>query len=94
MARLNKPIWTFLPGYMVSTNDTPDHGLETMVFFAEEGAGEREDFFSFGTYAYGVDFDRAFEEYTRHYETVAQAKAGHKEIVKMVKERIKNEKHA
>ena len=90
MKKLNKPIWTFLNGYFVSTNDTDDRGLETMVFPAEKGAGTRETFWN--VYVHGVDFDNPHEEYTRHYDTVEQAKEGHKEIVAMVKERIKNEK--
>lgn len=91
MARLSKPIWTFLPGYFVSTNDTQDLGLETMVFPAAEDAGERTAIFR--VYVHGVDFDNPYEEYTRHYETVKQAREGHKEIVKLVKERIKNGKN-
>ena len=51
-----------------------------------------KEFRSFGIYAHGVDFDRPYDEYTRHYETLEQAKAGHEEIVKEVKERIRNEK--
>ena len=86
MAILSKPIWTFLPGYFVSTNDAPDFGLETMVFPASEGARERETLFF--VYVTGVDFGSPFDEYTRHYDTVAKAKAGHWEVVAEVKERI------
>lgn len=89
MSRLTKPIWTWLPGYFISTNDTFDHGLETMVFPAKEGAGERETLY--GVRAHGVDFGHPYEEYTRHYATVMLAREGHKETVALVKERIKHE---
>lgn len=91
MTRFTKPIWTFLPGFLVSTNDTPDHGLETMVFPTSEDAGERYDMFGFRTYAHGVDWGNPFEEYTQHYSTVVQARAGHAETVKLVKMRIMQE---
>lgn len=90
MPRLSKPIWTWLPGYFISTNDTFDMGLETMVFPAAPDAGEREGFW--GVRAHGVNFGKPYEEYTRHYATVMLAREGHKEVVKLVKERIKNEK--
>ena len=89
MSRLNEPIWTFLPGYFISTADTPDMGLETMVFPAKEGARAR--YTMWRNYADGVDFGNPYEEYTRHYPTVMLARAGHKETVQMVKERIKRE---
>jgi hypothetical protein len=37
-----------------------------------------------------VDFKHPFEEYTRRYKTVEEAKAGHKAMVKLIKELIKN----
>ena len=87
--RLRNPIWTFLPGYFVSTNDTFDLGLETMVFPASDDAHEVNTFFR--TYAVGIDFENPLEEFTRHYDTVKQAKVGHREVVAKVKELIKNE---
>ena len=88
--RLSKPIWTFLPGYFVSTNDTFDLGLETMVFPASDDAHDVETFFR--AYAVGIDYQNPIEEFTRHYDTVKQAKEGHREIVAKVKELIKNER--
>ena len=82
-----KPLWTFLPGVFVSTADTPDCGLETMVFPAEDGAGVRESMFY--NYIDGVDFGNPLEEYTRHYDTVKKAKEGHYEIVNFLKAKIK-----
>lgn len=87
--RLRKPIWTFLPGYFVSTNDTFDLGLETIVFPASDDAHEVETLFR--TYAVGIDSENPLEEFTRHYDTVKQAKVGHREVVAKVKEMIKNE---
>lgn len=92
MARLDKPIWTFVGRYFISTNDTFDCGLETMVFPAEVGAKIIEKIFS--SYVTGVDFEHPYDEYTRHYQTVEEAKAGHKKIVRMVKERLKEEMYA
>lgn len=89
MSRLSKPIWSFLPGYFVSTNDTPDHGLETMVFPAAEYACVRQTLFF--NYTHGVDYENPYEEYTRHYNTVQQARKGHREIVEKLKEKIANE---
>lgn len=90
MARLNKPIWTFLKGYFISTNYTYDLGMETMVFPAEDGAKEHETLFAL--YVTGVDFEHPYDEYTRHYQTVEEAKAGHREIVALVKRRM-NDAH-
>lgn len=91
MARLSKPIWSFLPGYFVSTNDTPDHGLETMVYPAAEDACVRYNRKLFLTYTHGVDYENPYEEYTQHYNTVQQAEKGHRYIVERVKERIEHE---
>ena len=89
MKTLRKPIWTFLPGYFVSTNDTFDLGLETMVFPASDDARKVETLFR--TYAVGIDYQNPLEEFTLHYDTVKQAKVGHREVVAKVKELIKNE---
>lgn len=92
MSRLREPIWTFLKGYFVSTNDTIDCGLETMVFPASEDAREHEALFA--KYVTGVDYKHPYEEYTRHYQTVEEAKTGHRKIVRLVKERLKGEMYA
>ncbi len=83
MKRLAQPIWTFLKGYLISTNDTFDAGLETMVFPASDDARVNEGFIR--TYITGVDFAHPYDEYTKHYDTVEEAKAGHKETVKAIK---------
>lgn len=82
-----KPLWDIVNGFFVSTADTFDAGLETMVFPAYADARIREGIFR--TYVVGVDFEHPIEEYTRHYETVKEAKAGHRKIVAAVKRRVK-----
>lgn len=90
MKELEKPLWTFLNGYFVSTNDTFDKGLETMVFPAENGARTIESIFT--VRVVGVDFEKPFEEFTRHYQTVEEAKKGHKDTVKVLRDKIRKEK--
>ena len=80
----NTPLWTFLSGYFVSTSCTHTSGFKTMVFPA--GPGAKKVVSGFTDQVEGVDFKHPFEEYIRRYDTVDAAKAGHKEVVKMVKE--------
>ena len=82
-----KPLWNFVNGFFVSTADTFDAGLETMVFPASANARICEGFLR--VHVKGVDFEHPIEEYTRHYETVKEARAGHREIVAAVKRRAK-----
>ena len=84
MAFPDNPLWTFLKGYFVSTSCTHEHGFKTMVFPA--GPDARKVKSGFVDQVEGVDFRHPCEEYTKHYETVDEAKAGHKETVKLIKE--------
>ena len=90
MAFPNTPLWTFLRDYFVSTYCTHESGLKTMVFPA--GPDARKVTGGFVDQVEGVDFRHPFEEYTRRYKTVDEAKAGHKEMVKFIKELIKSDK--
>ena len=84
MAFPDSPLQTFLSGYFVSTSCTHESGFKTMVFPA--GPDARKVKAGFADQVAGVDFKHPFEEYTRRYETVDEAKAGHKEMVKLIKE--------
>lgn len=89
---MSKPMWTFLPGYFISTANTPDRGWETMVFPAEPGAGVSRGFLHglmYGEYVHGVDFGNELE--TRYYRTKREAEEGHREIVAKIKELISDE---
>lgn len=82
--------YTFVKGFFVSTVDTFDNGLETMVFPASENARVVHNFFyPFNAQIVGVDFAKALEEYTRHYATKKEAAEGHREVVKLVRKRGK-----
>ena len=81
-------MWKFLDGYFISTADTFDKGLETMVFPSKKDARTVESIFG-DVYVIGVDFGNPCDEYTRHYETVEDAKQGHKKTVELVKQVIK-----
>lgn len=81
----DKPLWSFIGKYFVSTADTFDAGLETMVFPADPDAKIHITHL-YRNYVTGVDFSNPVEKYTRHYDSVAAAKKGHKEIVKLIKE--------
>lgn len=84
-----KPLRAFKNGYMISTANTPDMGLETMVFPCWKEPQIVELWFT--TEVRGVDFGKPLEELTRHYKTVEEAKAGHREIVKIVRGMPKHE---
>ena len=90
MAFPDNPLWTFLANYFVSTSCTHESGFKTMVFPA--GPDARKIKAGFADQVTGVDFKHPFEEYTRHYKTVEEAKAGHKATVKVIKELIKGDK--
>lgn len=87
MAFPDSPLFTFLNGYFVSTSCTHESGFKTMVFPA--GPGARKVMSGFAEQVEGVDFKHPFVEYTKHYKTVDEAKAGHKETVKTIKGLIK-----
>ena len=91
MAFPDNPLWSFLKGYFVSTSCTHESGFKTMVFRA--GPDARKITAGFTDQVTGVDFKHPLEEHTRHYNTVDEAKAGHKETVKMIKELSKNVAH-
>ena len=80
--------YTFVNGFFVSTVDTFDKGLETMVFPASENARVVHNFFDpFNARIVGVDFENPLEEYTRHYATKKAAAEGHRAVVKLVRNR-------
>ena len=83
MAFPDSPLQTFLSGYFVSTSCTHESGFKTMVFPAGPDAKITKG--GFADQVTGVDFKHPFEEYTKRYKTVDEAKVGHKEMVKMVK---------
>ena len=84
MAFPDNPLWTFLKGYFVSTSCTHESGFKTMVFPASSDAKEVKTWN--GNFVDGVDFRHPLEEYTKRYKTVDDAKTGHKETVKRIKE--------
>ena len=84
MAFPNNPLWTFLKGYFVSTYCSHKSEFKTMVFPA--GPNARKVVSGFVDQVEGVDFDHPFDEYTKSYGTADEAKAGHKETVKTIKE--------
>lgn len=88
MAFPDNPIWTFLVGHFVSTSCTHESGFKTMVFPAGPDAKRVRS--GFADQVEGVDFKYPFAEYTRYYATVEEAKAGHKETVKLIKRLRKN----
>lgn len=77
------PLWTFIKGYFVSTSC--DHGsiYKTMVFPACPDA--KKVTAGFTDQVEGVDFTHPIESYTRYYASTDEAKIGHKETVKQVK---------
>ena len=78
--------YTFVKGFFVSTVETFDKGLETMVFPASENARIGYNFFDpFNEHVVGVDFGNPLEEYTRHYATKKAAVEGHREVVKLLR---------
>ena len=83
MAFPESPLWAFLSGYFVSTSCTHESGFKTMVFPAVSDTKAIKTWH--GEFVDGVDFKHPFEEYTRRYKTVDEAKKGHKETVKMIK---------
>lgn len=84
MAFPDSPLRTFLSGYFVSTYCTHKSGFKTMVFPA--GPDTKIVKSGFVDQVEGVDFKHPLEEYTKHYETADEAKVGHKEMVKTIKE--------
>lgn len=90
MAFPESPLWTFLNGYFVSTSCRGRSGFKTMVFPA--GPDAKKVVSGFMDQVEGVDFKHPIEEYTRYYETVDEAKTGHKKMVKVIKELIKGDK--
>ena len=88
MAFPDNPLWSFMKDYFVSTSCTHESGFKTMVFPA--GPDARKVKSGFVDQVTGVDFKHPLEDYTRYYKTVDEAKAGHKEAVKSVKELSKN----
>ena len=90
MAFPDNPLWTFLTNYFVSTSCTHTSGFKTMVFPA--GPDAKKVVSGFVDQVDGVDFKHPIEEYTRYYETVDEAKTGHKKMVKVIKELIKGDK--
>lgn len=87
MAFPDSPLWTFLNGYFVSTYCSRKSEFKTMVYPATPNA--RKVVGGFTDQVEGVDFNKPFEEYTICYRTADEAKAGHKETIKSVKELIK-----
>lgn len=85
-------LWAIIRGYLVSTADTFDKGLETMVFPAERGKEIRMVEGLYRTYIKGADFGNPLEHLTRHYETVEEAIQGHKEVCRLVKDMTKGSK--
>jgi hypothetical protein len=79
-------LWTIVDGYLVSTADTPDKGLETMVFPPEENSKIEIIDGTFCSFIKGADFGNPVDKYTRHYDSVDEAKQGHRAIVKAIKE--------
>jgi hypothetical protein len=79
MERLAIPLQRFVNGFFVSTADTFDMGLETMVFPAEADARIEQGIFF--NYVKGVDFGNPVDKFTRHYKTVEEAKQGHKDTI-------------
>lgn len=84
MAFPDNPLWTHFINYFISTSCTHESGFKTMVFPASPGVKEIKTWH--GEFVDGVDFRHALDEYTRHYKTVDEAKTGHKETVKLIKE--------
>ena len=84
MAFPDNPLWTFLKGYFVSTYCSSKSEFKTMVYPAEPDA--RKIMSGFVDQVEGVDFKHPLEEYTMHYETADEAKAGHKSMVKTIKD--------
>lgn len=87
MAFPDNPLWTFLKGYFVSTYCSHKSEYKTMVYPASPEA--KKVMRGFTEQVEGVDFDRPFDEYTKCYATVDDAKTGHKATVKAIKELIK-----
>lgn len=84
MAFPNSPLWTYYANHFISTSCTHDSGFKSIVFPARPNVGKVKTWH--GEFIEGVDFRHPLEEYTRRYKTVEEAKAGHKGIVKMIKE--------
>ena len=84
------PLWRLENGFLVSTVNSQDRGLETMVFPAQKDAIEHIGRFSIWFEV--ADFEHPIEEYTRHYATVAEARKGHDETVLKLKNLRRNDK--
>ena len=84
MAFPDSPLRTFLSGFFVSTYCTHKSGFKTMVF--PSGPDTKIVKSGFVDQVEGVDFKHPLEEYTRRYQTVDEAKTGHKKAVKLIKE--------
>lgn len=82
------PLWTFLKGYFVSTSCDHESIYKTMVFPA--GPDAKKIKAGFTDQVEGVDFIHPIDKYTRYYASVDEAKTGHKETVKQIKDFIKN----
>lgn len=87
MAFPDSPLRTFLSGFFVSTYCTHKSGFKTMVF--PSGPDAKIVTGGFADQVDDVDFRHPCEEYTQHYATVDEAKAGHKATIKTIKELIK-----
>lgn len=87
-------IHTVVRGVLVSTAATVDHGLETMVFPGKRGKPVRLRENIFGErWAEGADWGNPLEQYTAHYATVAEAKAGHSETVQRVRRELEDKRN-
>ena len=84
MAFPDTPLWTFLKGYFVSTYCSHKSEFKTMVYPAGQNA--RRVVSGFTDQVEGVDFSYPLVEYAKCYETIDEAKAGHKATVKTIKE--------
>ena len=87
MAFPDSPLWTFLNGRFVSTYCSSKSEFKTMVYPA--GPDARKIVSGFVDQVEGVDFNHPFEEYTKCYGSADEAKVGHKETIKVIKELIK-----
>lgn len=83
-----EPLWKIAHGHFVSTANTFDQGLETMVFPASDDAKIVYDMRRFRNTVVGVNFGAPIAEYTRHYATIEDAKRGHQETVRAIRDRF------
>lgn len=82
--------WDVVCGFLVSTADTVDKGLETMVFPAERGKKIEIVEGLFLCYVDNADFGNPLEEYTRHYKNEREAVQGHHKTCKAIEKRYKD----